>query len=445
MAMSRLESTYDTQLGGSKIAFQLDTATAHAYAAGMISYDTVRKVALADTGYTGVRNNVGMETYIPFYNDTGSAIDNGKVINAFGADATNKVVKGILAKADSPLTSSAIIGVATHTVPDQTVGLATVRGDVNDIDTSGFTISGPLYVSDLVAGDFTQTRPQHPSKIVVMGSVVYSHATEGVVLVEVRPFDRKPIVKDYHISTGSNTTHYIAGFYDWSATSVALTQASTSVTHGTAGRTRAAHVGIVPQAAGSVDTGQVGIRVTGTTDSDTGVQVGSQTAIIIDDITTLSANTMAETIEKFSGQVTIELYVVSGTPTTYSLTFNYGFSKYEDYGNRDFTLAGFEAVWEGNATENGMDIIVKHHSPTGWTYAASGFVAGNGVICQRSVDQSIESNVASGVQGAYKRSNLQQYVEGSGLEGVIVSLVTTTINSIASMDIHMLAYSEELA
>lgn len=271
-----------------------------------------------------------------------------------------------------------------------------------------------------------------------------SHATTGTMLVDITRFTRRQVVKDYELNTGTATAHYVAGFYDWSATDANLTQASPTITHGAADLTRAAHVGIVPQGAGSVDSGQVGIRAVGTLDSETGAQTPAQTRVITDDITTLAGNIMVETTDKFSGTVSIELYVVSGTPTVYSLDFNYGYSKYEDFANADFSLATLEAVWEGNATDTGMNIELIHHRSPGWSYAATGFVAGNGFICQRSVDQATNYNVSSGIYGAYKRIDLDEFIEGSGTEGVLLRVTTDTINSIASMDIHMLAYKEDL-
>jgi len=445
--LGKTEAQLDELTGTTQQVIQLDKTLVAAYAAGQISWDTLRGTALIDTAYTGVRNSVGMELYVPFFNDTTLEITDGQVINALGVDATNKVVKGVLGDASSPATSSAIIGLATHTVPDQTVGLATIFGDVNDIDTTNGDEGGPLYVSE-TAGEFTSTRPRYPSNIVILGTIVSKHVSAGVAFLNVSPFSRQKIVKDYHISTGSIATREIAGFYDWEGASVTLDQGSLTQTLGAVLQTRAAHVGIVPEAAGTVDTGQVGLRVVGTMDDETGPQLALQTAIITDDITTLNADAitrMAETTEKFSGQVTLELYVVSGTPVNYDLTFNYGFSKYEDYANTNFTLGAFEALWEGSATDTDMDLIVRHHTALGWEYAATGFLAGNGVICQRSVDQAIAGGVASGVEGSYKRIALNQYIAGATSEGLLIQLVTGTINSIANMDIHMLAYNEDLS
>jgi hypothetical protein len=444
------KSTADLDLltGGTERKIQLDTSLAAAYSAGLVSWDTVRKTLLVDTGYTDgtnvVRQSVGMESYIPIFNDTGGTISNGKVVNGQGFDATNAVLKGILAKADNPATSSVILGIATHDIADQTVGLVTAFGEVNDIDTSSFTGAGPIYVSDTTAGDLTQIRPRFPSNIVIVGSVTKVDASVGKIFVKPSLFSRFSALKDYHITTGPATTHYVAGFYDWDSAGVTLTQASLTHTHGTAGEARAAHAGAVFEAAGTCPDGKVGLRVQGTVDDEEGTQTASQYGIITTDITTVTADQMLETSEKFSGQVTYELYVTEGSPTTYSLTFNHGFSKYEDMANRDFTIQNFEAVWEGGSTDSGMDIVVLHHKETGWSYSLAGFTAGNGYVVKRSIDQAVDGDVENNTYGAYKRVNVNQFIEGSASEGIVIQVKTTSINSIADMGIHVLAYSEEL-
>jgi hypothetical protein len=437
--------TLDASQVNIKNAIQLPTNQAKSYSAGQLSYDPTSKTFLADTGYTGVRVNIGQETHTRFYNDTGVTITNGSIINAAGVDATNNVLKGILADSTSPATSSAVIGVATADVLDGEVGIATSFGEVRDFDTSTFTAGGVIYLG--TSGNFTQTRPTHPNTILFMGSIVKSHATEGIVQVDIARFRRRSANKSYSFtSTGiTSGTYYKAGFYDWATTDANLSQASTTQTYGTVGQTYAAHAGIVPSGAGVVDTGQVGLRVTGIEDNENGTQTAAQTGIITEDITTLTANTYFETSEKFSGQITYELYVVSGTPTTYSLDFNYGYAKYEDFQNRDVTITEFEAVWQGNASDTAFDIALLHHKSDGWTYAATGFTPGNGDVCRKTVDQALAGNVTNGSDGAYKRTSLNTFMDGNGSDGVLIEVTTGQNSTIQTMDLHISGVSEEIS
>lgn len=424
----------------------LETTGGQAHTPGQLSYDPVTMTILSDTGFLDVRVNIGQEIHVRFFNDTGVKIDNGKVINASGVDATNLVVKGILADASSTATSSSVIGMATADVEDGEVGLATYIGEIRDIDTDGTPPNGILWLG--TAGGITQTQPLYPNNRVIIGTVLKEGLTDGIVLaLSPRALPRNSIGKSYGFtSQGSGVgSFWKAGFYDFSATSVTLTNASLTQAYGSAGRGYAAHPAIVPEAAGTVDTGTVGLRVSGTLDSEEGPQTAAQTDIITTDITTLTADTYAETVGKFSGEITFELYVTSGSPTTYSLTFNYGYAKYEDFENRDFTVTEFEAHWVGAANDATFDLFLKKHASADWTYAATGFVPGNGDICNRLTDQALDGDVVIKKDGFYKRLDLAQYITGQGSEGVLIEIVTGQPNTIQSMDLHISGFSEELS
>ena len=411
------------------------------YKAARVSYDPTRKTHLFHTGF-GIKIDAG-EVHIPFFNDTGVEIPEGKAINATSWNNATESVKGIIADPTNPQLSSAIIGFTSAAVPDQTISIATFTGRISNMDTSLLTF-GPLYISS--GGDPTNTRPTYPDKIVIIGSLAKQDALTGAIQLNISPFIRTNVSATASFTSqgiGSGT-FYKNGFYDWSATDANLTQAAPSVTYGTVDKTYAAHVGIVPSAPGTVDTGQVGLRVNGIRDQESGSQLDGQTAIITDDITTLTANAMSETVEKFSGQYTLELYVVSGAPTTYNLDLNYGYSKYEDFFDRDATVIGFQALWQGNANDSGMNIRLLHHKSTGWTYAATGFSPGNGAICDRSIDQSLAGDVVNGEDGAYKCTGLTTFINSNTSEGIITEVTTTSANTIQTMDIVVFAVSEEL-
>jgi hypothetical protein len=138
--------------------------------------------------------------------------------------------------------------------------------------------------------------------------------------------DGLPKFKSYAFTQRSIASgdYWAAGYYDAPAADVTLNQASTTQTYGTANTAYGAHAFIVAGGAGTVDTGQVGLRVTGTSITDAAVRTTSDTEVLTTDITTLSLHEYIETEKKWIGTVTFELYTVSGTPTTYSVDVNYG-------------------------------------------------------------------------------------------------------------------------
>ncbi len=415
-----------------------------AWKAGQVSYDSDCKCVLSDTGFSGVRVNAGRELHSHVYNDTGVDIDDGDPVSfTLEVDATTGLPEVAPTSSASPLSSLAFAGVATMDIPAGQAGIVTSFGLVRDVDTSLLS-NGFIYADD--SGGYTQIRPTYPKERLLVGGVVKVGASDGIISVKPQIIKRRSASRSYTFTSAAAAagTHYRAGFYDWATTDTTLTNASTSITHGVANLARAGHVGIVAAAAGTVDTGQVGIQVTGTLDSEEGPQTAAQTAVITDDITTLTTNQMVECIEKFSGTVTISTYIVSGTPTTWSVTFNYGYSKYEDFANIDGTVTAFNAVWEAGAADSSFNITLLHHKETGWTYAATGFEPGDGFIYDRLTDQGINSGLAIGVDGACKRTNLSTFIDGSEKEGIIIRIVTGSTNSIRSMDMHVSAFSEEL-
>ena len=444
--LGKTAAALDVLTGGSESKIQLDTTLAASHSAGLLSYDATSKTILADTGFPDVRVNVGQETQIRFFNNTGGQIDNGTAINVAGVNAANDVFIGIKADASSVQTSSAVIGMATHDVPDQTIGIATNLGEVRGFSTAGLPEGGVIYLSE-TAGELTATRPVFPSNIVIMGSVVDADA-DGIFFVDVVPFTRVNGGKSYSFrsSAGSAGYNYVGGFYDAPSADTTLTQAATTDTHGVTGVAYSAHAFAVFGGAGTVDAGQVGLRVNGASVNDAGTYNGTDTEDITDDITTLSLNQYIETSKKWVGQVTYELFEVSPAGT-YSVDFNYGFAKYEDLGNNDFTVTDFEVVGVAGATDTSFNMRLLKHSNSGWTYSAGAFIPGDGSIIDWFTDMGAgagNDNLTNGENFAWKRDNLSEFVDGDGSEGVLVEIFTGANGSVQSMDVHIGAQLEEL-
>jgi len=425
---------------------QLDAITGSpAWSAGQLSFDPITGTLLADTKFDGVRVNVGQEIYIPFYNGTAGEIAGGTPVNATGVDLTNNVVEGEILSAASPITSSAFIGLATHAVPAGTVGFATALGYVNGINTGGLDEGGVLYAGG--AGALTNDWQVYPARVVVVGTCVYAHASDGVVLVKATDsFTRGTGSKSYAFTQANigSGDYYVGGFYKAPLTDANLDQGTTEIVYGAANAPYEAHAFAVFAAAGTVNTGVVGIRVNGNSlDTATGIVSEDDSEVLIADITNVSTNQYLETSKKWVGQVTFELYIVSGTPTAYSLDFNYGYAKYEDLGNNDFTVTGFEVVGVAGANDTAFNIELLHHQGTGWVYDASAFEPGDGSIVELS-DQDPYDVLTNGDPFAFKRPNLNAFINGDSDEGIIVRVSCGQQNSVTSMNIHLTGVIEEL-
>ncbi len=211
---------------------------------------------------------------------------------------------------------------------------------------------------------------------------------------------------------GSTGSFYVGGYYDFGATPNDFAPA---LAWGTANASYAAHFFIVT---GAVPGGNVTIRVTGTSITDAAVRVAVDTEDIVVTAGT-AVDTYFETSKKWIGQV--EISVFAGTP----FDNNYGWAKYWDNGNRNFTVRGLEAVWLGGANDANADIHLHHHRATGWTFNAGAPPDEPTPIATLQVDHNTEYEVRNNEHGAWKRTNLSTAVAGSSSEGTLIEIVNT--------------------
>lgn len=317
----------------------------------------------------------------------------------------------------------ATISSGAITITEGHIRVDTESDDANDdLDTINSSNSGEILFI-LAADDARTVRIRNG-----VGNIFLKHQVE---------------TKSYSFSSpaGSSGIFYSAGYYNWATADANLDQASPSVTHSAANVASACHIGIVAGGAGVVDTGIIKLTVAGTTIDDNGTRAPSQTIDLVADITTLSTDQYVETTEKFIGQVTIALVTASGSPVNFSLDINHGCSKYEDFGNQAFTVNTLECVGLAGATDTGFNLKLFHHSPTGWTYAATGFVAGGTVLANMNTDYSTEQNLANGESFAYKRINLNTDIAGDSTEGLVLEITTGANKAVEIMDIHIGAHT----
>jgi hypothetical protein len=210
--------------------------------------------------------------------------------------------------------------------------------------------------------------------------------------------------------TVGTDTIYLGGYYELGPTSNDFDPALTGI--GSPDNSAAAHVFIV---IGAVPVSTTTIRVSGVSIDDEGNRNGSDS----EDITVptdASVSDYFETSKKWLGEVTIDH--ISGT----IIECNFGFAKYFDNENTDFTITGIEATWWGGADDSGADILLRHHKTSGWTYNAGSTPTPPTALASMSTDHGTEDNVKNAESGAWKRVDLNQAVDGSGSEGVIIEL-----------------------
>jgi len=242
--------------------------------------------------------------------------------------------------------------------------------------------------------------------------------------------------------TGATGIFYAGGFYEFAAADSNLNEVSQTQTFGDANSAHASHAFCVVAGVGADNktVGAVRLKVSGTSITDAGVRATSDTEVLIADIkaATVITDKYFETSKKWIGQVTFTLENdATGDATTFSLDFNYGLAKYDDFGNRNFVLQDFECVGRAGANDSGFNIELIKHQTSDWTYHASAFVPGGNVITALATVHSTESNLVNNDVFAFKRANLSEAISGNDGEGFLMRMTTTANNAVEFMDIHV--------
>ena len=416
----------------------LDANASPSTTAGTIFYDSTAKTAAVQTGVASVINQLGQEHHVQVYNDSGVELANGTPVYISGIDATTGLMEVTKADASVSATSKETVGLVTATIANGASGMVTQFGIVRDIDTSALAAGSEVYLSE-TTGTLTTTRPYAPAKVVSLGHCLVSDASVGQIQVHVHYFNRPLANKSYSFVSPQVTsgTFYIGGYYRAPAADVTLTQGSLTQTYGGASHPYAAHAFIVGAGGATIDDGDVGIKVTGTSITDAGVRTTSDEEILSANISEIETDEYIETSKKWLGQVTFTLYDAVGTPATYTTDLNYGLCKYEDFGNRDFTLTDIECVGLAGANDAGFELYVIKHDTTGWTYSPGSFVPGSTPIYSMAIDHSTDIDLDNGDQFAWKRAGLSTFISGSTHEGIVIRIDTAANSAIDSLDFHV--------
>jgi len=260
--------------------------------------------------------------------------------------------------------------------------------------------------------------------------LTFAFSQKGPVIIE--PLGNTPIFKSYTYASrpGAFGESFSAGFYIYDAAEVVLTIGGTvTKVFGAADVPYAAHAFIVAEGAGGTD---LVLTVSGTSITDAGIRDDSGEEIIVADADEATTDEYFETSKKWIGPIT---YTLTGAADAF--TFNYGFCKYEDFGNRSFVLTDYEAVGLANAADTDFEIEVLHHKATGWTFSAAAFQAGTTPLYSMNTIHSTEQDLDAGVPFAFKRAGLNVSINGASREGILIRITTGSNIAVSYMDSHI--------
>ena len=220
---NRPHNVLQSKQGGSSILDEYYHLNATAYdPCSRMSWNTEMGTANLAMGYSNAVNQIGQEIYYPpVLNNTGSNIPNGTLVSFSGiSSGTPTIVKYI---ADGTINPEYIMGITTSTINNGDKGFATQFGYINNVDTTGTSVSETwaagdiLYASPTIAGGLTNVKPTVPNIAIAVAAVIVANATIGRLLVRVLPQPRL----------------YYGTFYDTTTQSISAANTPQTITFNT--------------------------------------------------------------------------------------------------------------------------------------------------------------------------------------------------------------------
>lgn len=187
---------------------------------GTIFYDETEETLAFYNDCAGVTVNLGAEMPIRVMNRSGATLANGAVIRISGFDANEEIPQVSSAIATSA-SNARVFGVMTTTTTNNSLGCATIIGDVHDLNTSAFSAGQVLYLSSSQSGGISGTAPT--SFAVSIGYAGRISATTGTVHVEIG------VTSSIDAILNQNTLQAGSTFSVLLASAVAVSAGSTTV------------------------------------------------------------------------------------------------------------------------------------------------------------------------------------------------------------------------
>lgn len=183
-----------------------DTAASAEQSEGRLHWNSEDYTLDIDT-LSGSTIQVGQETVMVVRNNTANDIPDGMAVYYTGVIGQRPTVA--LAIATNPLCRYTL-GITTQVISKNGLGLITVFGGVRDFDTSSLAEGSVIYVSETVAGGFQTTQPSSPNVSIVVGVVIYQHATQGSIGVRIRPIPDLSYLTDVNVRGKTlNNNHFL--------------------------------------------------------------------------------------------------------------------------------------------------------------------------------------------------------------------------------------------
>lgn len=142
---------------------------------GFIEWNGGEYTIDVETGL-GATIQVGQETLMLYFNDTGITIPNGTVLHPKAGTSIMGVIVPTPELADASLheQSEGTLSIATHDILNGELGFSTRFGKVRGLDTSLLIPGSTIWLSATTPGTFTNSKPEFPNYSISLGGVLNS-------------------------------------------------------------------------------------------------------------------------------------------------------------------------------------------------------------------------------------------------------------------------------
>lgn len=151
------------------------------YREGNIYWDSTNHTIAIETG-EGPTIQVAQESHIRLYNDIGQMVPDASAVYINGSYDYNPTMGLATASAED---ESYVVGLTTMNTSANSIGVVTVRGIVNDVNTLAWNVGDLLYIS-ATGGKLTNIAPAPPLHANNVGIVLRSHGSLGKILVNIQ-------------------------------------------------------------------------------------------------------------------------------------------------------------------------------------------------------------------------------------------------------------------
>jgi len=175
-----LDGRYQS-LGGGVDSMVFSPITTDTHEQGKIWYDSEKDAFSYMTSVDGVQINLGFETVLWVYNNTGSTITNGSIVAPEGVQYSG--FPGAILADNRYKNRSSIVAIATHDILNGTVGLVTHFGEVGGLNTTAYAGYKYLYLGH--NGTISTNRASDGEYEVIVGSPGNIGTTDGTIIADI--------------------------------------------------------------------------------------------------------------------------------------------------------------------------------------------------------------------------------------------------------------------